>query len=98
MKIVTANRLADGEVVWLGAGGRWVDQCRCARIFGADDDVTAAVARAAGAVVEPYAIDVTAERGYPVPVRLRERIRASGPTIRNDLGKQASDALQERAA
>ncbi len=99
MKIVTANRLADGEVVWLGAGDRWVDQCRFARIFRDNEDITVSVARTASqAVVELYAIDVTNERGFPVPVRLRERIRASGPTVRSELGKQARDVLSARAA
>ncbi|TIX08984.1 MAG: DUF2849 domain-containing protein, partial [Mesorhizobium sp.] len=35
-------------------------------------------------------IDVTVVDGLVEPVRLREKIRAAGPTIREDLGKQAS--------
>ena len=34
-------------------------------------------------------IDVELIDGAIVPSRLRERIRAAGPTNRNDLGKQA---------
>ena len=40
-------------------------------------------------VVDPQLIEVTIEGGVPVPVKRREAIRAKGPTIRPDLGKQA---------
>jgi hypothetical protein len=52
---------------------------------GSDLDQATAFAKAqhdARIVVEPYAIDVTVIGGVPVPVRLREKIRADrGPTI-----------------
>jgi hypothetical protein len=41
-------------------------------------------------VVDVNLIDVTVVDGLVEPVRLREKIRAAGPTIRTDLGKQAS--------
>ena len=40
-------------------------------------------------VVDPYEIEVDTGTGSPVPVRFREKIRALGPTVRLDLGKQA---------
>jgi hypothetical protein len=40
-------------------------------------------------VVGPYLFDVRLEDGLAVPVKVREAIRAAGPTIRPDLGKQA---------
>ena len=43
-------------------------------------------------VVDVDLIDVEVVDGVIVPVRLRERIRAAGPTIRDDLGKQAERA------
>jgi hypothetical protein len=43
-------------------------------------------------VVDPYLIEVTREGAVPRPVRLREAIRARGPTVRPDLGKQAEGA------
>ena len=93
-KIVTANRLEDGEVVWLGTGGQWVETVEAAHLLDDKDAVTRALAFAASAVtdrviVEPYEIDVSLEDGAIVPVKLREKIRAKGPTIRADLGKQA---------
>ena len=100
MKVVTANRVKDGEVVWLGQNGRWVEACGIAQVFdkSAATDVLASAQSAEGDVVDAYLIDVTIEGGAPMPVRFRERIRAKGPTVRTDLGKQAVPALTEQAA
>ncbi len=99
MKIVTANRLDDGIVVFLGRSLRWADQIDDVAPFEDDDAVERALALAARAVenreiVEPYAIDVRCEAGRLTPVRLREVIRAKGPTVRLDLGKQAERPTQ----
>jgi hypothetical protein len=40
-------------------------------------------------VLDVELIDVTVADGAIVPLRLRERIRAAGPTNRQDHGKQA---------
>ncbi|SHL40887.1 DUF2849 domain-containing protein [Roseibium suaedae] len=94
MKIVTANRLIDGEVVWLGAGNAWVGQVSEALVLDGKDDVAAALAAGLASaerreVVDVYEVDVTEEDGKLVPVRLREKIRAKGPTTHPELGKQA---------
>lgn len=93
MKILTANRLSDGEVVW-HAHGRWIETIAEAEI--AEDKEAEAALEAAGArslagnlVVDVSLIDVEIVDGTIRPLRLRERIRAAGPTTRNDLGKQA---------
>ncbi len=93
MKILTANRLSDGEVVWF-ANGQWVETIARAEI--AEDKAAEAALEAAGArgladnlVVDVALIDVEIVDGAIHPLRLRERIRAAGPTNRNDLGKQA---------
>lgn len=93
--MVTANRLVDGGVVYLTGDGHW-----CERIGGgclADDKQrldslmeTAEKGVAARIVVAPYAIEVIIENGTVRARRYREHIRASGPTIRTDLGKQAA--------
>ena len=93
--VFTANRLSDGDVVWLGRHGHWVDAIDRARIIFSEKDLELASAQAARAnadnlVVEPYQIDVQADAGTVYPVKFRERIRAAGPTIRLDLGKQAA--------
>jgi hypothetical protein len=40
-------------------------------------------------VLDVEMIDVDLVDGEIVPLRLRERIRAAGPTIRRDVGKQS---------
>ncbi|MCT9000037.1 DUF2849 domain-containing protein [Chelativorans intermedius] len=94
MKLLTANRLVDGEVVWLAADGRWAEDIAEAEIA---RDAEAAgrleeAGRAAAArneVVDVNLIDVEIVEGRIRPTRLRERIRAAGPSIHPDLGKQA---------
>ena len=84
MQIVTANLLQDGLVVFLTPVG-WVRDIARAQLFGDPACSSSGMARATqdvadNVVVEPYEIDVTVEDGTPVPVRLRERIRVSGPS------------------
>ncbi|WP_417685681.1 DUF2849 domain-containing protein [Roseibium sp.] len=98
MKVITANRLLDGEVVWQGADGAWVELLPQAQVLEGKEDVAAALALAEKSVanrevVEAYAIDVKDEDGRIVPVRLREVIRAAGPTTHPALGKQARPAV-----
>ena len=61
----------------------------------ADDLADAALKQAAEwirkrEVVAAYLFDVKVEKGAIVPVKAREIIRAAGPSVRTDLGKQAS--------
>ena len=94
-QIVTANRLADGIVVFLDADLRWVERLAAARVLADKAGAEAALAtakqdEARDIVVEPYLIDVVDRNGAPAAKHLREIIRAAGPTIRLDLGKQAA--------
>jgi hypothetical protein len=93
MKILTANRLVDGEAVWY-ANGAWVENIDAAEIAADKTDearleAAGKQALAANQVVDVELIDVESVDGSICPVRLRERIRAAGPTVRDDLGKQA---------
>jgi hypothetical protein len=90
-EIVTANRLIDGIVVFQDDAGGWSEDFARAA---AHDDAAAALARAsqdvaASLIVDPYAIEVELRNGHYAPKALREAIRATGPTVRRDLGKQA---------
>ncbi len=94
MQVVTANRLADGLVIFLSDHDAWSEDLSEACIAAdkaAAEALLAAAERAVNAqtVVGPYLIDITDNAGSLAPVQLRERIRAAGPTIRPDLGKQA---------
>jgi len=94
MKVLTANRLTDGIAVWLGANGEWLEHIDDALIARHEEAVEALDKAGKAAfndnlVVDIALIDVEEINGAIYPVRLRERIRASGPTFRPDLGKQA---------
>ncbi len=99
-RIVTANRLSDGLVVYLNGasgGAGWSERIENARIAGDDAAADGLLARAGGPgqavrVVDPYLIEVTRVGAVPRPVSHRETIRAQGPTVRPDLGKQAEVA------
>lgn len=85
MKVLTANRLSDGELVWYSANG-WVQDFGQSEIAeGADAEsrlaTIGALAYANNEVVDVNLIDVTKADGKLVAQRLRERIRADGPTI-----------------
>ncbi len=94
MKVITANRLLNGDVVWLAENGSWVERITLAKVYNGKEAVAAALAEGLEAeknqkVVGVYEMDVTVEEGVIVPVRLREKIRATGPTTHPELGKQA---------
>ncbi len=82
--VVTANRLRDGRVVWLAAAG-WADRLAEAQIFPPDSAPDAlALGRAAERarlVVGAYAVEVAAIGGAPRPLKFRERLRATGPSV-----------------
>jgi hypothetical protein len=90
--VLTANRLKIGEVVYWGGQG-WVPHFSDAEVL-SDADADSALKGASawvlkGEVVGPYLFDVRVNGGHAVPVKIREAIRAAGPTVRPDLGKQA---------
>lgn len=94
MKLLTANRLMDGEVVWLAEDGAWVEEIAKAGLAREKEDIerleeAGRAAQARNEVVDVNLIDVEIVDGTVRPVRLRERIRAAGPSIHPDLGKQA---------
>jgi hypothetical protein len=90
-QVLTANRLIDGAVLYW-KGGVWVEALAEAEVFTAPDAaavaLTAAEASLAGnVVVAPYLFEVRDGR----PVKTREAVRAAGPSVRPDLGKQADE-------
>ena len=100
MEVITANGLGDGRVVFQSAFG-WTHDIDQAEVLDTKEAVAAALGRAnvdAGAnrIVEPYAIEVTRSAAGLVPRRLRERIRAEGPTTGNS--RQKGGAVQPEAA
>lgn len=94
MKAVTANRLTDGVAVYLDANGAWTADLAQAASFEDGAPAKAALAIAEdqeSLIVGPYLMDIDAAAPSG-RARLREAIRAAGPTVRMDLGKQAEVA------
>jgi len=93
-QVLTANRLIDGEVVYLDATGRWVERLGEAQLLTSPAEGEMALGKGLKAenerkVVHAYLFDVVAQGDALKPVKMREIIRAAGPTVRRDLGKQA---------
>ena len=91
LQIVTANRLSDGLVVYFTQAGDWTVRLADAWVVDGQDAggrllEAAMPAVAARKVVEPYLIEVRHEDGEFRPVRYREVIRATGPSIETGVG------------
>ncbi|MEI9905378.1 MAG: DUF2849 domain-containing protein [Asticcacaulis sp.] len=82
MKMLTANRLADGVTLWFDGSGWSEDGAHAARL--ADEPADALLAewqKRETEVVAPYLIPLT-DKGAPVQrEHVREFVRANGPTI-----------------
>ncbi|MEP9352141.1 DUF2849 domain-containing protein [Xanthobacter sp. KR7-65] len=83
--VVTANRLADGLVVWLTPAGGWTATLSEAAVGATSEEVSRLLDiahtdenTAVGAYPAPVRL---AGDGTPEPANLRERIRVAGPTI-----------------
>jgi Protein of unknown function (DUF2849) len=93
-QVMTANRLRDGEVVFLTRSGVWNEKIDEA-VLALEPQATAALeARAAQdvkstLVTGTYLFDAERIDGRIRATHMRERIRTLGPTVRLDLGKQA---------
>ncbi len=95
-KVLTANRLSDGIAVWLDANGAWNEDLQSAlvaRHAEAEASLEEIGKRdfSANKVVDVNIVDVAEENGQLWPTRLRERIRAAGPTIPYANGFNAAD-------
>ncbi len=92
---LTASNLRDGEVVFW-ALGRWAPRFADAELFDDPELGQAALILAKAqstVVVDPYLIDLELEDGIAVPTSYRERVRALGPTIHPEMGKQAEGGV-----
>lgn len=95
IQIMTANKLSDGTVVFLGYDGEWTRFVDDARIAERDEDVAEMETESAQSseVVDPYLVDVEvrAVEGsgrFIKPTQYRERIRAFGPSTHPAFAKK----------
>ena len=93
-KVLTANRLADGAVVFLTHTAQWSEAIDAAVVALEPQSASALAERgkqaeALNVVTDSYLVEVERRDGRVRPLHIRERIRTLGPTVRDDLGKQA---------
>jgi Protein of unknown function (DUF2849) len=102
-QVMTANRLRDGEVVFLTRAGVWSEKIDEAVLAmeplavaalekRADEDVKATT------ITGQYLFDAERVDGKIRASHIRERIRTLGPSVRLDLGKQAEGTAGSFAA
>jgi len=93
-QVVSANRLAEGTVVFLAQDDHWKESLADAQVFADKTAMEDGLSRAARAVAKNEVVDIapmdvdSTPRGLE-PRHIRDRIRAAGPTVRLDHGKQA---------
>jgi hypothetical protein len=84
MEILTGNELLSGATVYLDRGGNWVEELQAARVFAKDEsearDAAIAASKKTLRIVSIEIETVKLVDGVIVPDRIRERIRAEGPT------------------
>lgn len=91
-KVVTANALLEGDVVYLTADDRWSRELSEAELI--EDEAHAAIrlldaAGQSGIVVGAYLAEAQSGSAGPEPVHFRETFRATGPS-NYPHGKQAA--------
>ena len=102
-QVMTANRLRDGDVVFLTRTGTWELKIDDAVLVLEPQAVAALEARAAADVTAnlvtgQYLFDAERIDGKIRATHIRERIRTLGPTVRLDHGKQADGQAGSFAA
>jgi sulfite reductase (NADPH) hemoprotein beta-component len=88
LSVITASRLRDGAIVWLTADHVWSTrfaeaQCLAGDVVEHGLAVAGAAARAQ-LIVGAYQVEVSETPSGVLPVSVRERIRATGPSVRPD--------------
>jgi len=81
-KVLTANRLIEGDVVYYGADG-WVLRLRDALLITNETDANALLAQAntqPDLYVGAYLADAQEIDGVPAPTHFREEFRRTGPS------------------
>ena len=84
MEILTGNELMSGATVYLDRAGNWVEDLQQARVFVAEEvearDGAIAATKKTQRINSIEIETVTLKDGVIHPDRIRERIRAEGPT------------------
>lgn len=85
-RILTGNRLETGDVLWWN-GSDWSQHISDAVEIGDEGEALVAELVAAERINDPVLVNVTGTAGNFIPTTTRERVRASGPSVRADLAR-----------
>jgi hypothetical protein len=99
-KVVTANELIEGDVIYMTRDGAWVRELCMAYLIEDEAEAQAQLSKAeaqADLAVGAYLADAKASPLGPVPVHFREAFRAKGPSNLFH-GKQADLDLTKAVA
>ena len=92
-KVITANHLLDGDVIYLTKDGNWSRNHAAALLLVNEGDADQWLAKAEmqqDILVGAYLADAQLDdAGKPIPVHFREEFRSRGPSNYPDHGKQA---------
>lgn len=84
MEILTGNEVMSGATVYLDGEGHWVEELQNARVFRKEEadarDAAIAATRKTMRINSLEIETVSVREGVIYPDRIRERIRAEGPT------------------
>ncbi|MBA5725681.1 DUF2849 domain-containing protein [Bombella favorum] len=99
--LLTASRLLDGRIVWLGEGDHWHEAIAEATRF-THEDAGPALERALAEaeqkeVVAIYEV-VAKDTQPPEPVTTREAIRAHGPSVHPDFSYDHAPVREKESA
>ena len=103
LTIITANRLTDGAVLYLGPAGDWSERLDGSWLAESREDEERGLALGLQAeadliVVGAYATAVERLGDRLAPVSQRERIRANGPTVPADAAEMAEPRTPQKTA
>jgi hypothetical protein len=90
VKLLTGNALLRGDVLWWNGAG-WSMTIDSAVAVDADGEAILAREATHERVSDLALIDAERIDGRWRPVKVRERIRAYGPTVRADLAREGQD-------
>jgi len=99
-KIVSANDLFVGDVVYLDGDNNWTRRISEAAVALSVDEADVLIAESdqPAKIVGPYLLDVTLDHDGIQPEHFRERFRETGPTFNADFARSDhADAVDENA-
>ncbi|WP_420607532.1 DUF2849 domain-containing protein [Novosphingopyxis sp.] len=85
MILLTGNDLKTGDVIWWAGETEWSRHLSDAVDAAEEADAALAREEAAQRVNASYSVEAEMTEHGPMPLHIKDRIRASGPTVRRDL-------------